>query len=225
MFAFLLPQRCLACGQEIETGFLCNNCYDYLPVAPAPRCKRCGRPVNKKDICVFCESGTQLDHGRTWLLFVPPVDTIIHAFKYRRMSKIARLFGHGLATVVRSDRVLKDADIVTPVPLFWWKRLHRTYNQAALLSKVISDECHIPHAELLQRVRFTRTQTRLDDAARRKNVAGAFSMKKGVTIHDKTILLVDDVMTTGATMKECARMLKAGGAREVYSCVAAITPE
>ncbi|UCC12123.1 MAG: ComF family protein [candidate division WOR-3 bacterium] len=224
MFAFLLPQRCLACGQEIETGFLCNNCHDYLPVAHSPRCRWCGRPIKKKDICTFCKQGTHLDHGRTWLLFVPPVDVIIHAFKYRRMSNISRLLGQGMTTVVRSDHVLRKADIVTPVPLFWWKRMHRTYNQASLLSKVISDECHIPHAELLQRIRYTRTQTRLDDAARRKNVASAFSVKKSA-IQDKNILLVDDVMTTGATMNECARTLKAAGAKEVYSCVAAITPE
>lgn len=184
---------------------------------------RCGRPVKKKDICSFCKRGTLLDHGRTWLLFVPPVDIIIHAFKYRRLSNVSRMLGQAMATVVQSDHVLKGADMVAPVPLFWWKRLQRTYNQAALLSKVISDECHIPHVEILKRIRFTRTQTRLDDAARRKNVAGAFSLKDD-TVQDKNILLVDDVMTTGATMNECARILKTAGAREVYSCVAAITP-
>ena len=129
-----------------------------------------------------------------------------------------------MATVVGSDQVLKEADIIIPVPLFWWKRMQRTYNQAVLLSRAISDECGIPQVEILQRIRYTRTQTRLDDAARRKNVAGAFSVKKGA-IQDKRILLIDDVMTTGATMNECARVLKAAGAREVYSCVAAITPE
>lgn len=222
LFGFVLPLRCLACGLEIEKGFLCSNCLNYLPIARSPRCVRCGRPVKKKDICSFCKHGTSLDHGRSWLLFIPPVDSIIHSFKYRRMSNISRLLGRAMASIVQSDHVLKGADIITPVPLFWWKQLQRTYNQASLLSAVISEECHIPHRELLKRIRFTRTQTRLDDAARRKNVAGAFSLQHG-DIENKTIILVDDVMTTGATMNECARVLKTAGAREVYSCVAAIT--
>jgi competence protein ComFC len=224
LFGFVLPSRCLACGLEIEQGILCTNCLNYLPVAPSPRCVHCGRPIRKKDICSSCRHGTSLDHGRSWLLFIPPVDSIIHAFKYRRMTRISRMLGLAMASIVSSDHVLKEVDIITPVPLFWWKRLQRTYNQASLLSRTVSEECHIPHVDLLKRIRFTRTQTRLDDAARRKNVSGAFALKHE-DIENKKIILVDDVMTTGATINECARILKTAGADRVYSCVAAITPE
>ncbi len=128
-----------------------------------------------------------------------------------------------MATIIRSDHVLKDADTIVPIPLFWWKNLRRGYNQAALLSQIVSEECGIKIADTLRRIKHTKTQTRLDEEQRRRNVRNAFVVKNG-EIEDKIVLLIDDVLTTGATMNECARVLKEAGAEEVYSCVAAITP-
>jgi competence protein ComFC len=157
------------------------------------------------------------------MLFIPPVDTIIHHFKYKRKIQLSVLLGRAMATIIRSDHVLKDADMIVPIPLFWWKYLRRGYNQAALLSQIVSEECAIKIADIMRRIKHTKTQTRLDEEARRRNVRNAFAVKNG-EIEDKTVLLIDDVLTTGATMNECARALKEAGAKEVYSCVAAITP-
>ncbi|GAI01499.1 unnamed protein product [marine sediment metagenome] len=157
------------------------------------------------------------------MLFIPPVDKIIHHFKYRKKTKLAVFLGRAMASIIKSDHFLKNADIIVPVPLFWWKNLRRGYNQAALLSEIISQECDIKINDIMRRIKNTKTQTKLNEEKRRKNVLNAFALKSN-GIKDKIVLLVDDVMTTGATINECARVLKNAGAKEVYSCVAAITP-
>lgn len=127
-----------------------------------------------------------------------------------------------MATIIQSDHHLKRADSIVPVPLFWWKRLRRGYDQAALLSATVSQELGIPITSI-RRTKNTKTQTRLDEQKRRENVMNAFTVRTD-RVKDKSVLLIDDVLTTGATMNECARVLKQAGAKRVYSCVAAITP-
>lgn len=200
-----------------------------IPVIPAPLCPVCGRPTrkvrSKKPVptCGFCRREENLDHGRAWTLFVPPVDRIIHHFKYRRATKISRLLGRGMATILNNDFYLRTSDLILPVPLFWLKQLQRGYNQSQLLAQAIHRECGIPVCDLLVRRKNTKTQTRLSETRRKENVRDAFRIKNN-GVADKKILLVDDVMTTGATIRECARILKAAGAERVYSLVAAITP-
>lgn len=128
-----------------------------------------------------------------------------------------------MANIVKFDFFLKQVDIIVPIPLFWWKQLWRGYNQALLLAREISEICNIRTADVLTRTKNTKTQTRLDEQERRENVRNAFTLKSSDVKHKK-ILLVDDVLTTGATMDECARVLKDAGAEKVYSLVAAITP-
>ena len=221
---FLLPHMCLLCETETTDGLVCNNCLDYLPVVTSPICQRCGRPIKRGITCRLCKRVSILDHGRAWMLFIPPSDKVIHHFKYRGKTKLAQLLGRAMATLIRTDHILKRADVVMPVPLFWWKQLRRGYNQATLLAHVISQETDINEQPALRRVRNTRTQTRLSESERQDNVRNAFTIEED-GFDNKNILLVDDVLTTGATIQECARMLKNAGAREVYSCVAAITPD
>ena len=137
---------------------------------------------------------------------------------------LAHLLARAMSGLVLSDPFLATADTITPVPLHWWKRLRRGYDQASLLARIMGQETGINHHRLLKRTENTRTQTRLDDTQRQENVRNAFIFGGGC-VEDKKVILVDDVLTTGATMNECARVLKENGAQEVYSCVAAITPD
>jgi competence protein ComFC len=139
------------------------------------------------------------------------------------MTLLSQLIGRGMAQVIISDFFLKQSDVIVPVPLFWWKRLKRGYNQAQLLAAVVGDECGIEVNPMLRRVKNTRTQTKLDEELRKKNVSNAFEVNDG-SVKDKIVLVIDDVLTTGATVNECARVLKNAGAKKVYSCVAAIAP-
>jgi len=129
-----------------------------------------------------------------------------------------------MAGMINADHILSGADTITPIPLFWWKRMRRGYNQSEILSRIVSTETGIGQERLLRRIKHTRTQTRLSTEERRKNVLNAFALSND-SVHDKKILLIDDVLTTGATARECARVLKEHGAAAVYSCVAAITPD
>ncbi|UCF70014.1 MAG: ComF family protein, partial [candidate division WOR-3 bacterium] len=201
----------------------CDNCLEYLPLVNPPLCTACGRPTKDRLRCTFCSSESLIDHGRAWMLFIPPADKVVHHFKYGRKTRLADLLGRAMAGIIRADHILSRADVLTPVPLFWWKKLHRTYNQSDILADIISSETAIAQKDLLKRTRNTRTQTRLSEGARRQNVRGAFEVRGDV--YDKKILLVDDVLTTGATLRECARVLKEHGAAAVYSCVAATTSD
>jgi len=223
-FDFILPQTCILCDEEIKRGMICDNCLEYLPLVNPPLCPACGRPSRKSTRCAFCNSKSPLDHGRAWMLFIPPSDKVIHHFKYRRKTRLADLLGRAMAGMIKADYILSQADIIAPIPLFWWKKLRRSYNQSDMLTRIISNETGIEQQILLKRIKNTRTQTRLTDEQRQKNVLGAFSVCND-DIEDKKVLLIDDVLTTGATIKECARVLKESGAAEVYSCVAAITPD
>ena len=227
---FILPQSCLICHKEIEGPPVCNDCLDLIPVVSSPRCPVCGRPtrrvrsVHRIPRCRYCRHSTSLDRGRAWTLFVPPLDRIVHHFKYRRGLRLGRLLGLGMALVMRYDPILASSDLIVPVPLYWLKKMRRGYNQAQVLAQVVSRETGIPVCDGLRRIRFTRTQTRLPDRQRIDNVSAAFRLRRGADIAGKKILLVDDVMTTGATIRECARVLKDKGADRVCSLVAAITP-
>ena len=220
---FLLPQRCLLCNIEISRGILCNNCLDYLPVPKSPLCLKCGRPVKKTGFCRYCTEKTYIDHGRAFMLFIPPADKIIHHFKYRKKTSYSKFLGRAMANLIHTDHYLKKAEMIVPVPLFWWKYLRRGYNQAALLADAICSENGLVIKDIIKRTRNTRSQTRLTDNDRRKNILNAFMIKNNC-IKEKRIILIDDVMTTGVTINECAKVLKQAGAGKVYSCVAAITP-
>ncbi|UCG30263.1 MAG: ComF family protein [candidate division WOR-3 bacterium] len=203
---------------------ICDNCLEYLPLVNPPLCTVCGRPTKNGTRCALCNSESPLDHGRAWMLFIPPSDKVIHHFKYRRTTRLAHLLGRAMAGMINADHILSQADVIAPIPLFWWKKIHRGYNQSDILSRIISRETGIGHEYMLKRIRNTRTQTRLSENERKKNVSNAF-VTFGNIVQDRKILLVDDVLTTGATIRECARVLKEHGATQVYSCVAAITPD
>jgi ComF family protein len=210
--------------KEIENGLICADCLNLIEFPRSPLCPHCGRPIKDTKTCEFCRYERNLDYGRAFSLYIPPADKLIHHLKYRGKTKLAEFFGIGMAGVLKNDYYLKGSDILIPVPLYWWKRLRRTYNQAELLAEVIKKETSIPVVNCLVRVKNTKTQTRLDNIKRQENVKNAFRLKRGYDINNKKVIIIDDVMTTGSTIKECARVLKEAGAGEVYSLVAAITP-
>src|SRR6202022_1290116 len=104
-------------------------------------------------------------------------------------------------------------DVIVPMPLHWRKRWQRGFNQAELLAREIGSRTHTPVRNTLRRIRNTASQAGLTSAKRRENVSGAFQARKRIALNDKRVLLIDDVMTTGATAASCARALKRAGAR------------
>ena len=181
----------------------------------APVCACCRQslesPLNGP-VCQRCWMDAQLADGR----YDGALREVLHAFKYEGRRSLAQPLGSLLRE--RSVRALDGAACVVPVPLFAWRRLRRGFNQAADLASQLD----LPVVHALWRVRYTASQTGLSAAARRRNVRGAFRQSPFLSaktrarfIEDRVVVLVDDVMTTGATSDACAEVLREAGALEV----------
>lgn len=142
------------------------------------------------------------------------MEELIKRFKFKDRPRLASPLAGFLARLLREHSL--QADLLTFVPLSSRRKRERGYNQAQLLAKSLSLQTGIPWAELLLKVKDTPAQSKLPRQKRLANVKGAFVLKGGIDIKGKRVALVDDVLTTGATAGECARLLKMGGAEEIY---------
>ncbi len=223
------PRHCECCGGMPDAGgrFLCWDCRSRLPLIDPPYCSRCGDPVpgciSHDYLCSLCTAREPgFDAARSAVRFRGEVKDWLHRFKYSHATHLAHDLGALLAAVVRVHYGKEEPDAVTYVPLHPVKERMRTYNQSRLLAAVLAYELKIPLARgCLERVRDTGSQTHLTARQRGANVAGAFLARYPEWVESRRFLLVDDVMTTGATVNECAKALKdAGAARVVVATVA-----
>jgi len=202
-----------------------STCGDALVAAAlAPTCVACERPLDSAfagPVCPWCWEDARLSGGR----YDGALPRIIQAFKYDGRRSLAKPLGDMLLD--RSGTLLRDAACVIPVPLFAWRRLRRGFNQAAELAVHLDR----PVVHALWRVRPTPPQAGLSALARRHNVLDAFRLSPVLAAHDRrryveqqTVVLVDDVMTTGATLRACAEVLQRAGASEVRTLTLARAP-
>jgi len=223
------PRVCAGCGGRCDraSGYLCWECFRRLPLFDGSCCERCGRPVETRQahafLCGFClQRRPAFDRARVAGRFRGGLRRMTHAFKYNRALWLADDLAGIVHGCVLAHFDAAAVDVVVPVPLFRTRARGRGYNQAALLGARVARLLDRPFApRALARVRDTGTQTRLSAAARRSNVRGAFAPREAGWIVGRTVLLVDDVMTTGATLSEAARALKDGGAWRVWAVAAA----
>ncbi len=219
---FVYPPVCSTCGRTLkrDEAYVCMNCWDSFERVPPT------------------ESVIQLIEGKfladeavdkidSVFLFEqdPRVREAMHLLKYSGAEAIAAKFGLFIAKKIVNDAKLSMCDAIAPVPLHPARRRERGYNQSELIAESISGILQMQHSPgLLVRIRQTQTQTSFDAEGRKKNISGAFALGRhsDMEITGMKILLVDDVITTGATIKECARTLKSHGASEVYAASAAI---
>jgi ComF family protein len=139
---------------------------------------------------------------------------LIHLFKYSGMKPLGKRLA-GLLSRALPDEGVESFDAVVPMPLHWRRRWKRGFNQSKILARRVAKERHVRMLDVVKRVRATATQAGLTNSNRRKNVAGAFRVFKKTQVAGKRILLIDDVMTTGATATACAFALKRAGAKSV----------
>ncbi|MGC9358671.1 MAG: ComF family protein, partial [Anaerolineae bacterium] len=155
--------------------------------------------------------------------FEGPLRDALHAFKYRGGRHVADVLAPKMAFVWKRQKM--SADLLVPVPLYPSREAKRGYNQAAILASALSREIEIPTANrVLKRVRNTPSQTGFDREGRRQNVAGAFVCADGLDLAGRTVTLVDDVATTGATLDACADALMAAGAKAISAFTLARAP-
>lgn len=170
-------------------------------------------PLDEEGRCALCRRGVRgFDAAYSFGFYEDALRELIQLFKYGRVQTLASPLGRLLALALPSDQ---SFDMIVPMPLHWRKRWQRGFNQSELLAREISRRTSLPVKRALRRVRNTSAQAGLTNAKRRLNVSGAFRARKLAAVNDQRILLVDDVMTTGATAAAAARALKLAGARHV----------
>jgi ComF family protein len=150
------------------------------------------------------------------------VRDVIHEFKYNRQIHLRHVVASWLRAALDDERLRGcQFDVIVPVPLHPARQRERGFNQASLLAQLLSAHTSIPCRPLLKRIRYTTTQTALDRSERMENLHNAFRLRKNVDVRGLQVLLIDDVLTTGSTLSECARVLKRAGAKSVHAATAA----
>jgi ComF family protein len=207
--AFALPQRCPACGREADAArVLCAPCLARVPRLHTPLCARCLADGRDPSACAR-HAGHRV--FAPWL-FDERSAMVVHALKYGSRPALAAPLGEVLAAAV--PPAWRRPDLVLEVPLHPARERERGYNQAALLADALAAALAAPRwPGGLRRVRATRPQARLAEAARRANVSGAIAVARPAALTGRRVLVVDDVMTTGATLATCLETLADAGAR------------
>lgn len=222
-FSLIFPDECRLCAEplrEVSRIPVCRTCLSKPePLAAEYFCVQCRSPfrssfpLDEQGLCGLCRRGVRgFDAAYSFGFYEDELRQLIHLFKYGRVQTLAKPLGRFLALALPREQ---EFDLIVPMPLHWRKRWQRGFNQSALLASEIGRRSHVPVKSALRRIHPTATQAGLTNAQRRRNVSGAFRARKGCALDGKRVLLVDDVMTTGATAASCARALKIAGAKQV----------
>ena len=209
----LFPPICGGCG---KAGFRwCPNCQERVPRIAEPFCEKCGTPVHKPGLCEKCQLEPPMYRFmRSWAVFDSPVQNALHTIKYRRNVGLADSIAVQLVGFVHSLRW--DIDLILPVPLGRQRLKERGYNQVGLMARPLAYELGLMYKpNAVWKSRETRSQVGLTVSQRRENVSKAYQADPSV-VNRKSILLMDDVATTGSTISACTEALLSAGAREVY---------
>lgn len=218
----IYPARCPICDEiEQRQLHLCESC-EKETERIKDRCIGCGCP---KNACVCHKNQFSLNLVSPFL-YEGKLRSAVHRFKFCDERELARFFGKEVAESVKEEFGDIRFDIVTCVPQTNRKRRKRGYNQSALLAKEIAKQLFLTFDELLLiKIRDTADQHNLKGKERLSNLKNAFATEKPDSVKGKTILLCDDIKTTGATLHECRKALLKSGAKAVYCATIAVTPE
>ena len=245
--AVLLPSECRICNRTLTRLSripVCNQCLDSLAPADVAACAVCGEVLGfhlagSELLCGVCRrTHPRFDFAVSFGSYDGELRRLVHLLKYEQLRPAANLLGAKLAEVLKRREFGGDCPaLVIPVPLHPSKRRQRGFNQSELIARAAVRHLDRSHFELhtgnLRRARATSSQTGLTSHQRRENVRGAFVVATSARVKDRNVVIVDDVYTTGTTLNECARVLRAAGARQiavatvarVYREVAEIAPQ
>ena len=223
---FFFPRVCFACNTDLpsqETALLCSSCQAQL-LTPGPLiCQRCGVVLPSGGAhCFACRGSKEQKYKckviRSSFVFNTSSRALVHALKYKGADYVANYMGHLMAQRYPHLPELAGAEVVIPVPLYPSRTRKRGYNQSELLARAFAKEIPLScNTTCLVRTRDTQSQTKLDRKGRLENMTGVFTCVRPEDVHNKIVLLIDDVATTGATLEGCAIALRQAGAKRVMA--------
>ena len=224
----IYPNCCLVCKNRIpptdQEQLICFSCQDKVEQNLPPFCASCGRHLTteaiEKNTCLSCSAYAEnfyFDRAFSPCTYTGTIKKLIHEFKYSGKDYLGKPLGKLMHTFIRNYQLpIEHLDFLIPIPLHKSRQRDREFNQAEILSQEVANEFDKKVlVDALVRVKPTKTQTELTFQERCQNVEKSFSVTKPDLIKDANILLIDDVLTTGATSSEAARCLKEAGARKV----------
>lgn len=220
---------CPICGKILfrTDSYICEPCSTELPIISESACRYCGRPLEKpylRDYCKDCGvmADPVLDGGVVWMHYHGGGKKMVQSLKFGHRPQLGVWMGERMAEEILVQRFERNIDVVVPVPLHKNRLEERGYNQSEYLAKGIGGYLGLMVlTDNLQRIVDTSHQIGKNREERLVNLKKAFSVKEPKTFSDKVVLLVDDVITTGSTLRECATALKSAGACTVYTAAAA----
>jgi ComF family protein len=227
--SLVFPAPCRICARILDTGNripFCHACVAALTqTLPEPLCAQCGRPIvssavtggSSPPLCHLCRLGAyDFDFARSFGAYTPPMARAILMLKYGEITPLGAWFARHLAQLARRNGGAFAADVVVPVPLHASRLRERGYNQAELIARPLARILRIPfRSYLLVRTRPRPDKLRLTRREHWETVRGAYAMHPGAKVDKLQVLLVDDVLTTGATLDACSRALRGAGAVRV----------
>lgn len=217
MLDLLFPPECGGCGRAGSRW--CVDCQNRVNILNGILCDICGLPQDKAGVCSTCLADKPHFRAlRAWAVFADPVQTALHKLKYRRDISMGDLLASQMVNFVKD--LNWQVDLIVPIPLGRQRLKERGYNQVGMIAQPLALALNMRYApkELMRR-KETRSQVGLTKADRRTNVQNAF--KAGAGVYGKTILVMDDVSTTGSTLSSSAEALYFGGAKDVYALTVA----
>ncbi len=216
---------CNVCGREIYNGgFFCDACLKKLPFIDGPFCEHCGRKtINTERYCTTCKNTlVSIDMGRSAFNYQPPINNLIQKYKRYSYKYLADVFAEYLSVIYFKNFIV--ADYLVFVPMARKSERKRGFNQSKLLAQKLSEITCVPVLDAFIKVRETDNQKSLGRNARFTNLKGAFKLVEKDAINDKTVVIIDDVTTTGATAECLAEKLKKYKAKKVVLLTVASTP-
>ncbi|MBC7764875.1 MAG: ComF family protein [Hyphomonadaceae bacterium] len=219
--------KCIFCGEVLPlsiTVCLCEKCRAQAPFANDKICERCGKPIDMVQgdlICKTCRNEKRyFDKGISVFVYEEKPKQAIIRFKFYNKKSFARTLGSLLAQAIKDKLTDMEIDILTYVPLHPKRLRERGYHQTKMLAHYVSEICGLPMQEVLVKTHYTPPQRTLKAAERKQNIANSFWV--ALDIKGKSVLLIDDVYTTGITVNTCAKALKKAGAKQVLVATVAI---
>jgi ComF family protein len=219
IFDFIFPRICLSCNTKLnlDESVICNSCKNTIKIVP--------QEFLKLEYLKKFHNDLIIDDFESCFLFEKEkvLQKVLHSYKYENKIYVGKFLGDLIYSNLEKFIKAWDGDLIIPVPLHSLKKAERGYNQSYYIAKQVAKRLEIPiDKKLLKRRRYTQSQTKMNLIERKENVKNAFMLKDKKKIFGKKIILVDDVITTGATIGECAKVLKENGAIKIFALSVAI---